>query len=538
MTAEDLAPAGDRSRRARLGGKLLGPLQMALMALAVGALVGVGAAVFRALVALIHNLMVFGEVSLIYEPTQYSAPSSWGLWLAVVPVIGGMVNLWLKRLTPGGGHGVPDVILSLHHRDGQFQIGGSLLKVVATGFSSGSGASVGREGATVLIGAASATFLARLIPISHRQRLVLLAAASGAGLGAAFNAPLAGTLFALEVLLAELSPGLLLPLLLASVAANTVGRLLGFADPEFAVITATSRVLDASGVAGLAIYAVFGGVLGLVALGFMRFLDDTEAVLARLFPNPYLRHGVAMAAVGVLIVSMMTWFGHYYLLGAGYATVHRLAAGAEVSIAFLGLLFVVKLLATALSLGSGATGGVFSATLFLGGALGGALGLFLHQYFPGLGISPGTAAIVGMAGLLAGTTGAALFSIVLSFEVTSDYGAVLPVALAAVAAIGVRRLFTEGTIYTAKLRAKGFAVPEALVPDFLSLQHARDVADPLPAELPDHSVAVPGEASLAAVTKAMAAAKVDYAVVVDGTVPVGIIGPATLGRALIVHQQG
>ncbi|MGQ3032026.1 MAG: chloride channel protein, partial [Ferrovibrionaceae bacterium] len=92
MTAEDLAPAGDRSRRARLGGKLLGPLQMALMALAVGALVGVGAAVFRALVALIHNLMVFGEVSLIYEPTQYSAPSSWGLWLAVVPVIGGMVN--------------------------------------------------------------------------------------------------------------------------------------------------------------------------------------------------------------------------------------------------------------------------------------------------------------------------------------------------------------------------------------------------------------------------------------------------------------
>lgn len=441
--------------------------RLMILSMAIGLLAGLGAVAFRHLVALIHNLGFFGRWSSDYDPTAFSTPSAWGALIMLVPVVGGLINLWLKRVVAGqgGGHGVPDVIETLHLGEGRLPLKSSLWRVLASGFSAGTGASVGREGPTVMLAASGATLIGDLFRVEQRDRLILLAAGAGAGLGAAFNAPVAGALFALEVLLPEVTARSVPPLLLASLTAGLVTRLLVGADPEFAVIVLAPHVGPGmTDIGGFAVALVLGGLLGLTGQLFIRALDRGELTLIRLLPNPYVRHAVAMAVVGLMIWAMFTNFGHYYVFGAGYATIYDLSHNAGHELVFLALLFLAKFIATVLSLGSGASGGVFSATLYLGAALGALLGHIAFSWLPGLDLGPGTAAILGMTGLLAATTGAPFFTIMLIVEVTGDVDHLLFVGVVAVAALGTRRLFGRATIYTSRLIDRGVAVPDGLQP--------------------------------------------------------------------------
>jgi CIC family chloride channel protein len=183
---------------------------------------------------------------------------------------------------------------------------------------------------------------------------------------------------------------------------------------------------------------------------------------------------LGMLLVGVLLYGMLQYTGHYYVEGVGYATIEDILRGAISSAVFLLVLVGAKLLATCLTLGSGASGGVFSPSLYLGAALGGCYGLLVETLIPFFNIPLTAFAVAGMAGMVAGATGAVLTAIVMLFEMTRDYNATLPVILTAATAYIVRKTISHPSIYTLKLLRRGHVVPEGLQ---AAIDAARRVSD-------------------------------------------------------------
>jgi CIC family chloride channel protein len=221
--------------------------------------------------------------------------------------------------------------------------------------------------------------------------------------------------------------------------------------------------------AGLPLFVILGLALGGLAALFVRSIYWFEDGFDRIPGNYYTRHMLGMLLVGVMMFAFMTRSeslfsqqNHYYIEGVGYATIVDVLAGDLGAPVFLLLLAAAKLLATSLTLGSGASGGVFSPCLFIGATAGGAFGALVGMMFPGLGISPAAFAVVGMASMVAGSTGALVTGIVMLFEMTRDYHVILPLALTAVIATAVRKRLSPASVYTLKLLRRGHVVPEGL----------------------------------------------------------------------------
>jgi CIC family chloride channel protein len=195
-----------------------------------------------------------------------------------------------------------------------------------------------------------------------------------------------------------------------------------------------------------------------------------------------------MLGVGVIALLFMRVSGHYYIEGVGYSAILDILSGTLHGIGFLLILALAKLFVTSLTLGSGASGGVFSPSLFMGAALGAAYGVLLRTYFPGLGIEPAAFALAGMAGIVAGATGAALTAVEMIFEMTLDYSVVLPMALTVSVSYGLRRYLCLDSIYTMKLSRRGEYMPQALQANAHLLHHVSEMAlDPatvMPASTP------------------------------------------------------
>ncbi|MGI8438432.1 MAG: chloride channel protein, partial [Chthoniobacterales bacterium] len=167
--------------------------------------------------------------------------------------------------------------------------------------------------------------------------------------------------------------------------------------------------------------------------------------------------------------------GYYHIEGVGYATIQGVLAGTLNSFWLLLLLFALKLFATSLTLGSGASGGVFSPALFLGATLGSAYGILLQKMFPGAEITPAAFAVVGMAGIVGGTTGAAITAIVMIFEMTLDYGVIVPMTITVAIAYGVRKMISNESIYTLKLTRRGHRMPSAMQANIQYMKPAREL---------------------------------------------------------------
>ena len=226
----------------------------------------------------------------------------------------------------------------------------------------------------------------------------------------------------------------------------------------------------------LLLYVVLGAVVGVAAALFVRGLHWVEDLFDKV-PGRYFRHALGMLLVGVLIYALMRWAGHYYVEGVGYATIQSTLTG-QLSVAwFLLLLYVCKLLATSVSLGSGSSGGIFSPSLFMGATLGAAFAGLVSHIFPGLPISLPAFAMVGMGTMVGSGTGAALTAVAMVFEMTRDYDIVLPMILAVAVALGVRRLLSRENLYTAKLTRRGHPIPRALHANMFLVRSARDAMD-------------------------------------------------------------
>jgi CIC family chloride channel protein len=448
-----------------------------LLAATVGVISGVGAWGFRMLIGFVHNTLFLGSPSVNYDANVFTPASPWGVFVILVPVTGALIVAWLvKNFAPEAkGHGVPEVMDAIYYNKGHIRPRVAIVKSLASAISIGSGGSVGREGPIVQIGSAFGSTLGAIFPMLVRDRVALIAAGAGAGIAATFNAPLGGIVFAIELLLVSVNARNLLVVSVAVVVATHISHLLLGTQPSFYVPGLEVPDYPAHPPLILLSFLILGCVMGLVSVAFIRGLYKMEDLFDALPGNYYSRHALGMLCVGVIMYLLMRQAGHYYVEGVGYATIMEILSGAVMSPWFLLLLAVLKLMATCLSLGSGASGGVFSPALFMGATVGAASGYLCQWLMPGADISIATFAIAGMAAAIAGTTGAVLTGMIMLAEMTRDYPSMLPMIITCTTAYGVRKAIMHESIYTMKLLARRHTVPEGLHAALLTTERIADL---------------------------------------------------------------
>jgi chloride channel protein, CIC family len=454
-------------------------VQLSLLAISVGIVGGVGAVVFRGLIALFHNFSFQGIFSVIYDANVFTAASPWGAAVILAPVIGSiLVTLLVTKFAPEAkGHGVPEVMDAIYYEQGKIRPVVAVVKSLASAISIGTGGAVGREGPIIQIGASFGSTIGQIIRMAPWQRITLVAAGAGAGIAATFNTPIGGVMFAIELMMPEVSVRTFLPVALATGTATFIANLVLGPKPAFSVPVQALIGSHPASLSALLLFALLGIIIGLAATIFVRAIPFADDQFDRI-KNPYLRHALGMAAVGVLFYVLFRVFGHYYVEGVGYATIQALLLGQMTSLLYiLPLLYICKLVATSLTLGSGGSGGIFSPSLFMGATLGGAFGAVIDAIHPVAGASPGTLAIVGMAAMVGGGTGAVMTAVTMIFEMTRDYGIVMPMIVAVALSVGVRRMLSRENIYTIKLVDRGHYIPKALHANMFLVRHAADVMD-------------------------------------------------------------
>jgi CIC family chloride channel protein len=442
----------------------------------VGIVAGLGAVAFRDLIGIFHNLFFLGKLSAAYDANMHTPAGPWGRFVILVPVVGAFgVAFLVKNFAPEAkGHGVPEVIEAAYYHKGVIRPVVSVIKALASALSIGSGGSIGREGPIIQIGSSFGSTMGQLLRLPSWQKVTLIAAGAGGGIAATFNTPIGGVLFALEIIMPEFSARTLVPVVTATATATYVGRLFFGPHPSFFIPALEMTFFRLTNPVVLLAYAALGAITGLVSAlfissiyGFQHFFEH------RVKGGYYIQHAAGMLMVGLMMYAFMSRFGHYYLEGVGYATIQDVLASVQFPLYLLILLFAGKLLATSLTLGSGASGGIFSPALFLGATAGAAYGVVLHRLFPALDIAVPAFAVVGMGGVVAGTTGAAMAAIVMIFEMTLDYTIIIPMTLTVAISYAVRRSVIRDSIYTRKLVLRREFVPESLRGD---LQFARTAA--------------------------------------------------------------
>ena len=318
------------------------------------------------------------------------------------------------------------------------------VKALASAISIGTGAAVGPEDPSVQIGANIGSMFAQLLHLSDERIRMLVAAGSAAAIAAAFNAPIAGVFFALELILGEIDGNALGMMLVASVASSAFTQAVSGPEPAFHIPSyAFNSVWD------FPLYLVLGLLAGPISAAYVRLLYSMQDFLHNIHWASWLKTagtGLIIGIVGLFLPQV---------LGVGYGTIQEILNKNDFTLGLLLALLLVKLFLTPLSIGGGFLGGVFAPSLYLGAALGGAYGIVAARLFPGLGINPSAFALVGMAAVLAGSVHAPLTATILLFEMTNDYRIILPVMLAAAVSLLLSQRIQHNSIYLTGLARLG-----------------------------------------------------------------------------------
>ncbi len=353
----------------------------------------------------------------------------------------------------------------------------ALIKSLASALSIGSGASVGREGPIIQIGSALGSAFSQAIGLSTGQKITLLSAGAGAGIAATFNTPLGGVLFAIEILLPEVSNRTFLPVVVATGAATLIGRILIGPSPAFTVPEILFPSSSSFGIEEAIAYVVLGALCGVASWAFIRLLVFMEDGFPKLPGGMYAQNIVGMTFIGL----MMVWpHAHIRPFLCRWRRLWRDPVGPRPwhdGDRSPVLLFGLKLLATTISLGCGASGGIFSPSLYLGATLGAAFASLATLVLPNAGLTLPSAAIVGMAAMVGAGTGGVMTAIIMVFEMTRDYAIIVPVIVAVAVAAGVRRALIPETIYTIKLRHRGHRIPKERHVNLYLVQQAQDIME-------------------------------------------------------------
>ncbi len=427
------------------------------MALVVGIVTGAGAVFFRALIGLIHNIAFLGRFETFYDASVFTEPSPWGAYVILVPVLGGIIVTFLVvNFAPEArGHGVPEVMDAIYYKEGIIRPVVAVVKSLASAVSIGTGAAVGREGPIIQIGASLGSSLGQIVPMLPWQRITLVAAGAGAGIAATFNTPIGGVMFAIELMMPELC----CPHLPAGRARDRRRDLHRAHSARAAAGLRGARRADGEPPGerceALLLFAVLGCLMGIAATAFVRGLTLAEDIFERI-RNSYLRHIIGMLMVGGMMYGLLVATGHYYVEGVGYATIQAILSGdiALPARSHRAALFALPGL-FAVSVGGKARRHLDQPRL---GRVGRhLLAVALHgrdarrrvrrarsrAMHPVEGVGVATCAMIGMAAMVGGGTGAAMTAVTMIFEMTRDYDLVMPIIIAVALAIGVRRVLSE-----------------------------------------------------------------------------------------------
>lgn len=513
----DPASIPDPAKPPSLGGPLA-RLQMSehsfmvVAALCVGVLGGMGAVGFRTLIELLQDLF-WGETPLTL---QHLHSHAWW-WLILAPVIGGLIVgplVWFFA-REAKGHGVPEVIEAVALNSGLIRPRVVIVKCIASALSIACGGSVGREGPIVQIGSALGSTLGQWLKVSGRRLRTLVGCGAAAGIAATFNAPIAGALFAVEIILGDFGVSQFSPIVIASVVATVVSRHFLGDVPAFVVpIYSLHSPLE------LIIYGILGVVAAAVALAFVKVLYGTEDLADRLPIKPWLLTPIGFGIVGVIGIFRPEVFG------VGYEAIESALRG-EVAMGALVLLLCAKTIATSITIGSGGSGGVFAPSLFLGAMVGGAVGMAAHALFPAIAPHPGAYALVGMGAVVAGATHAPITAILIIFELTHDYGLIVPLMGTCIISTLITTRVSTANIYTLKLLRRGVGVASGREVNILRSLRAREVM------VEDPPTVAPGT-HLGEIVARIGLGSVDHLYVMDDTGRLqGVIGMNEMRSALL-----
>ena len=443
------------------------------LAFAVGIGSGLGAIAFERLIGLIEKYVLLNSRD--FPETAWAAPLAQLLTLVVVGlVVGVLVNTIAKAAR---GHGVPYIMASVAIRGGRIPPRVAVDTAVTAGACIGAGGSAGPEGPIVQIGSTIGSTIGQVLGMSTQRLRILAACGAAGGMSAIFGAPLAGVMFAVEVILGHFAVQTLTPIVISSVLAAVTHQFFVAWEPRFRIAEHAFihlreiPIILVLGILAAAVAALFIRVFYLVEDGFHRWR----------IPN-VLKPAVGMLGVGVIAVFLPG------VLGGGYRTISAVLEG-QMGLELMGVLVVGKLLATCFTVGSGNVGGLFAPSLVLGALLGGSFGALTEAW-----LSPGEAgtvavyALVGMGAVIAGTTRATFTAILLIFELTNDYAIILPTMLAAAISVVLSSRLSRESIYTIRLAREGIRLErgvETTVLESIRVREVmRDVGRTIPEDVP------------------------------------------------------
>lgn len=416
---------------------------MVVVAVIIGLIAGFGALGVQGAIALFSKLF-WGAWQV--ELADFAGAATWHRLL--VPAFGGLIAglIVYYIATEAQGHGVPEVMAAIALRNGVIRPRVVLAKLLSASVYIGAGGSVGREGPVIHIGSAIGSAFGQFLQVNSQRMKTFVACGAAGGIAAAFNAPVAGALFSVEVILGDFGVPQFSPIVISSVIATVVsssmrGSFPTFDVPKFEMLTFYELLL----------YVVLGLITGAMAVLFINTLAKTEAYFERVRLPIYVKTvlgGLAVGAIGLAIPQVY---------GVGYDSVHAALTGA-LPWQWLLLLVFVKLFATAICLGSGGSGGVLAPSLFLGAMAGGFYGEFIQQFFPGATAASGAYALIGMGASLAAATHAPITAILIIFEMTNDYRVILPLMISCVIATLLSTRLQKESIYTIKLVRRGIDI--------------------------------------------------------------------------------
>lgn len=418
------------------------PLDLSLLgfAVAIGLLAAVGALLFRSCIELFQILFWPGGASLVDQ--VQAAP--WWLVLLVPTVAGLIVGPIITFFVPEArGPGVPEVILSVTSRQSTIRHRVTFLKGLITSMLLAAGASVGREGPIVQIGSSVGSSLAQFFGLRPELRRLCLACGAAAGIAATFNAPIAGSLFALEIILMNIEVAYISHIVIAAITGSVLSRIFWGDFPAFRVVP-----FELGNYSELIGYLMLGVLAGLVSIAFMRGIFATETLFNRLRLPQWLCPAVGGLLLGTLALSLPQ------IMGVGYETVNEALAN-NLPLHMAAVLLGAKLLATSICIGSGMSGGIFAPSLFLGAVLGTLVGLGAGVVWPAHDLHPAFFALAGMGAVVSGTTLAPITAIVTIFELTLHYQIILPLMVACITATLIVRLLFGVSAYELKLLRNG-----------------------------------------------------------------------------------
>lgn len=437
-------------------------LQVLFLAAGVGVLSGFIAIGFRYLLFLIQNIFFSQEIKLLeISPVHHDL----GYYVILIPAAGGLVVGLITYFfaSEAKGHGVPEVMESVAVKGGKMRPRTVLFKALASAVSIGSGGSVGREGPIVQIGSAMGSTIAQWLRLDQYKIKVLLGCGAAGGIAATFNTPIAGIIFALEIILLELKSRSFMALVISSFFATSVSRIFLGSTPAFPVPS-----YEFVSMYETLLYLLLGVLAGFTGLLLIKWLYKSEDLFDKITIPGYLK-----PALGGLLVGAIGFF-YPQVFGVGYETIEKML-NQDMLLQTTVVLLVLKFLAFVITIGSGASGGIFSPSLFIGAALGASYGWIANHFFPDITAPAGAYALVGMAAVFAATSRATLTAIIIIFELTLDYKIILPLMFACVIADLITWLLSQDTIYTKKLSRRGIRISHDMEANKLEVKSIGEV---------------------------------------------------------------